>query len=55
VETTACDKSMVKKALKRDIGKDLPGGAACVRACSTGAARRVSPERFLDHTNAVEA
>ena len=30
-----------------------PGGAACVRACPTGAAIRVSPEKFLDYTNAV--
>ena len=26
----------------------LPGGAACVRACPTGAAVRVSPEQFLN-------
>jgi cGMP-dependent protein kinase 2 len=34
--------------------KDLPGGAACVRACPTGAALRVSPERFLGYTEASE-
>jgi Fe-S-cluster-containing hydrogenase component 2 len=55
VETKAYDKSMVKKAVKCDMCKDLPGGAACVRACPTGAALRVSPERFLDYTNAIEA
>ena len=55
VETKVYDKSMVKKAVKCDMCKDLPGGAACVRACPTGAALRVSPERFLDYTNAIEA
>jgi Fe-S-cluster-containing hydrogenase component 2 len=38
-----------KKAVKCDMCKDLPGGAACVRACPTGAAIRVSPEKFLDY------
>jgi len=28
--------------------KGLEGGAACVRACPTGAALRVSPEEFLN-------
>jgi CRP-like cAMP-binding protein/thioredoxin reductase len=37
----------VKKATKCDMCKSLPGGPACVRACPTGAAMRVSPERFL--------
>jgi CRP-like cAMP-binding protein/thioredoxin reductase len=36
-----------KKAAKCDMCKGLPGGPACVRACPTGAARRVSPEQFL--------
>jgi Fe-S-cluster-containing hydrogenase component 2 len=36
-----------KKAAKCDMCKDLPGGPACVRACPTGAAIRVSPEEFL--------
>ena len=35
-----------KKATKCDMCKDLPGGAACVRACPTGAAIRISPEEF---------
>ena len=34
--------------------KDLRGGAACVRACPTGAAIRVSPEQFLDFAGADE-
>ena len=37
----------IKKAVKCDMCKDLPGGAACVRACPTGAALRVRPEEFL--------
>jgi len=36
------------KAVKCDMCKDLGGGPACVRACPTGAAIRVSPEGFLD-------
>jgi Fe-S-cluster-containing hydrogenase component 2 len=28
--------------------RDLRGGPACVRACPTGAALRVSPEQFLE-------
>ena len=35
-----------KKAVKCDMCKDLAGGAACVRACPTGAAIRISPEEF---------
>ena len=42
---------MVKKAVKCDMCKDLPQGPACVSACPTGAALRVSPEKFLDYTN----
>jgi len=37
----------VKKAVKCDMCKDLPGGPACVRACPTGAALRVSPSEFV--------
>ncbi len=55
VETTTCDRSMVKKAVKCDMRKDLPHGPACISACPTGAALRVSPERFPDYTSAVEA
>ena len=36
-----------KKAVKCDMCKDLSGGPACVRACPTGAAIRVSPEKFI--------
>ncbi len=44
-------KDIPKKAVKCDMCKDLPGGAACVRACPTGAAIRVSPEKFLKVAN----
>jgi CRP-like cAMP-binding protein/thioredoxin reductase/Pyruvate/2-oxoacid:ferredoxin oxidoreductase delta subunit len=40
-------KDAAKKAAKCDMCKDLPGGPACVRACPTGAALRVSPEQFM--------
>jgi CRP-like cAMP-binding protein/thioredoxin reductase len=38
-----------KKAVKCDMCKGIIAGAACVRACPTGAAMRVSPEIFLDY------
>ncbi|MDQ3027565.1 MAG: cyclic nucleotide-binding domain-containing protein, partial [Pseudomonadota bacterium] len=47
-------KDIAKKAVKCDMCKDLPGGAACVRACPTGAAIRVSPEQFLTYAGPVE-
>jgi CRP-like cAMP-binding protein/Fe-S-cluster-containing hydrogenase component 2/thioredoxin reductase len=37
-----------KKATKCDMCKDVSGGAACVRACPTGAAIRVKPRAFID-------
>lgn len=37
-----------KKAVKCDMCKELDGGPACVRACPTGAALRISPEEFFD-------
>lgn len=36
-----------KKAVKCDMCAGIEGGAACVRACPTGAAIRVAPEDFL--------
>ncbi|MCW5751684.1 MAG: cyclic nucleotide-binding domain-containing protein [Alphaproteobacteria bacterium] len=36
-----------KHAVKCDMCKDIEGGAACVRACPTGAAIRVDPKQFL--------
>lgn len=41
-------KDQVKQAVKCDMCKDQSGGPACVRACPTGAAIRVSPEEFLN-------
>lgn len=45
----AAEKS-VKKAVKCDMCKDLGGGPACVRACPTGAALRMSPSEFVNLT-----
>jgi CRP-like cAMP-binding protein/thioredoxin reductase/Na+-translocating ferredoxin:NAD+ oxidoreductase RNF subunit RnfB len=39
-----------KKAVKCDLCKDLSGGSACVRACPTGAAIRISPEHYLKNS-----
>jgi cGMP-dependent protein kinase 2 len=36
--------------VKCDMCKGQKGGPACVRSCPTGAALRVSPEKFLDYT-----
>jgi thioredoxin reductase/CRP-like cAMP-binding protein/Fe-S-cluster-containing hydrogenase component 2 len=36
-----------KVAVKCDMCMDIEGGAACVRACPTGAAIRVHPEEFM--------
>ncbi|MGZ5062179.1 MAG: cyclic nucleotide-binding domain-containing protein [Usitatibacter sp.] len=47
MEPKVKSKDLPKKAVKCDMCKDLAGGAACVRACPTGAAIRVSPEEFL--------
>ena len=43
-------KSAAKKAVKCDMCKDLSGGPACVRACPTGAALRMSPSEFVNLT-----
>jgi len=48
--TVRYDKDAAKKAVKCDMCIGQKGGAACVRACPTGAALRVSPEKFLDYT-----
>jgi len=42
--------SAEKKAVKCDMCKDLSGGPACVRACPTGAALRMSPDEFVNLT-----
>lgn len=41
------DPETPKKAIKCDMCSGIDGGPACVRACPTGAAIRVSPEQFL--------
>jgi CRP-like cAMP-binding protein/thioredoxin reductase/Fe-S-cluster-containing hydrogenase component 2 len=46
----ADDDSVGKKAVKCDMCKDLSGGPACVRACPTGAAIRISPSEFVNLT-----
>jgi Fe-S-cluster-containing hydrogenase component 2/CRP-like cAMP-binding protein len=43
-------RSSIKKAVKCDMCKDLSGGPACVRACPTGAALRMSPSEFVKLT-----
>ena len=43
------DDELGKKAVKCDMCKELSGGPACVRACPTGAAIRVSPESFITY------
>lgn len=43
-----------KLAVKCDMCKGIDGGAACVRACPTGAAMRVSPDEFLNITQMVD-
>jgi Fe-S-cluster-containing hydrogenase component 2 len=47
-------KDQPKKAVKCDMCRGLSGGPACVRACPTGAALRVSPEQFLEYAGAVD-
>ena len=43
-----------KVAIKCDMCSGIEGGPACVRACPTGAAIRVSPEKFLKFTKLAE-
>lgn len=45
---------MEKRAIKCDMCAGIAGGPACVRACPTGAAIRVSPEKFLTFTKLAE-
>ena len=41
------DQPQPKLAIKCDMCSGIEGGPACVRACPTGAAIRVAPEKFL--------
>jgi len=43
-----------KLAIKCDMCTGIAGGPACVRACPTGAAIRVAPEKFLSFTKLSE-
>jgi CRP-like cAMP-binding protein/thioredoxin reductase/Fe-S-cluster-containing dehydrogenase component len=54
MEPKSKSKEVPKKAVKCDMCKDLRGGAACVRACPTGAAVRVSPEQFLNYAGPLD-
>jgi cGMP-dependent protein kinase 2 len=45
---------VAKKAIKCDMCSGISGGPACVRACPTGAAIRVSPEAFLSVARLAE-
>ena len=42
------DADSPKVAVKCDACRELPGGHACVRACPTGAAIRIGPDRFTE-------
>jgi CRP-like cAMP-binding protein/thioredoxin reductase/Na+-translocating ferredoxin:NAD+ oxidoreductase RNF subunit RnfB len=42
----------LKQAVKCDMCKDIKGGAACVRACPTGAAIRINPDKLTEYLNA---
>jgi len=42
-----------KKATKCDACRDQKGGPACVRACPTGAAVRLSPNQFVDYVETL--
>jgi Fe-S-cluster-containing hydrogenase component 2/thioredoxin reductase len=44
----ATAKEKGKKAVKCDACVSVDGGPACVRACPTGAAIRIGPDRFID-------
>ena len=45
----------IKKAVKCDMCRDISSGPACVRACPTGAALRISPEKFLDYAGSGQS
>ncbi len=46
--TNSAQPAAPKKAVKCDMCQGQAGGPACVRACPTGAAVRVSPEKFVE-------
>ncbi len=48
------DPETPKQAIKCDMCAGIDGGPACVRACPTGAAIRVAPDKFLTFTKLAE-
>jgi cGMP-dependent protein kinase 2 len=50
----AAGTEQAKLAIKCDMCSGIEGGPACVRACPTGAAIRVGPEKFLTFTKLTE-
>nr|WP_040464379.1 NAD(P)-binding domain-containing protein [Erythrobacter sp. NAP1] len=48
------DPDLAKKAIKCDMCAGIDGGPACVRACPTGAAIRVAPDKFLTFAKITE-
>ncbi|MEM7781302.1 MAG: cyclic nucleotide-binding domain-containing protein [Pseudomonadota bacterium] len=48
------DPNVAKKAVKCDMCAGIDGGPACVRACPTGAAIRVAPDKFLTFAKITE-
>jgi cGMP-dependent protein kinase 2 len=53
-EAEKAGKEQAKLAIKCDMCSGIEGGPACVRACPTGAAIRVAPEKFLSFTKLAE-
>lgn len=49
-QASPTEEDQAKKAVKCDMCMNIIGGPACVRACPTGAAFRVSPDEFLAMT-----
>jgi CRP-like cAMP-binding protein/ferredoxin-like protein FixX len=47
------DPQAPKKAVKCDMCRGQSGGPACVRACPTGAAIRIGPEKFVELVHAT--
>ena len=46
--TAISNTTAIKKAVKCDMCLGMEGGSACVRACPTGAAIRLAPEKMVD-------
>ena len=53
-KTSSGEAAAPKKAVKCDMCMGIDGGPACVRACPTGAAVRVSPEQYLTAAKAKD-